>query len=152
MYTIEREQKIQCTLQEAWRFFSTPKNLSKITPPAMNFKIMTNVPDDIHEGLKIMYRVTPLPLFRTKWVSEITTVEKERQFVDMQLTGPYRVWIHTHIFEPTDDGKVLMKDKVEYALPMGFLGKLAHQLFVRKKLENIFSYRFKAVEERFNKK
>ncbi len=149
MYRIEREQIVNGRLDEVWDFFSDPRNLVKITPETMGFEILTNLPTEIHEGLHILYRVSPLPLYRTKWLSEITEVSPFESFVDEQKKGPYKYWRHEHTFESKGDDQVLMRDVVDYSLPFGSLGDLAHSMFVKSKLISIFDFRNQAVEKIF---
>lgn len=140
-YELYRETILPISMLEAWDFFSNPSNLSKITPAEMDFKVVTkDLPKHIHNGLTIDYVVKPLAGVPLKWLSQISSVNAPHSFVDEQLKGPYAYWHHEHIFEEKG-GKVLMKDKVTYAVPFGVLGRVANTLIVRKKLEDIFDYR-----------
>jgi len=123
-----------------WEFFSNPANLQKITPPAMNFQILTPVPPKVYAGLIIAYKVSPLPGLRAGWITEITQVEEGKMFVDEQREGPYRMWHHEHHFNDTGDG-IEVIDIVTYALPMGFLGHWVHPILVKPRLKHIFAYR-----------
>jgi ligand-binding SRPBCC domain-containing protein len=114
----------------------------------MGFDVLTEVPDTMYEGLMIAYRVRPLFGIPVEWITEITHVKENLFFVDEQRKGPYKIWHHEHHFSPTAEG-ILMTDIVTYELPFGILGKLVHPLLVKKKLEEIFDYRFKVVEEVF---
>lgn len=150
-YSIETEQYIQAGIEHVWAFFSDPANLAVLTPATMNF-ITTSEPEKhIYAGQIITYTITPVLGIKLKWMTEITHVQEGSLFVDEQREGPYKLWHHQHHFTKQGDG-VLMKDIVHYGLPFGFLGKIAHRLFVRKKLEHIFEYRRKKIEELFNKK
>jgi ligand-binding SRPBCC domain-containing protein len=100
-------------------------------------------------GLRIHYRVRPLG-FPQRWTSLITEWRPPDRFVDEQLYGPYRSWRHVHEFVDTDGGTEV-RDAVEYALPFGPLGRLAHLLLVHRKLETIFDYRHRVIEEIFGK-
>jgi len=144
MYQIKSEQIIECSLEEAWSFFSSPKNLSRITPSSMDFNIKTDLIDEMYEGMIIKYTVRPLMNIPMTWVTEITHIKENSFFVDEQRIGPYTMWHHEHYFYPCEKG-VRMVDIVSYSLPFGFIGKLAHWLFVRKKLEGIFKFREEAV-------
>lgn len=84
-----------------------------------------------------------------KWKTKITEVKFQESFTDIQVKGPYKYWNHFHEFEPNEKG-VLVKDSVDYELPFGFLGSIAHQLLVKKKLESIFNYRYQVLESIFN--
>lgn len=151
VYTIYRKQQLNCDIAEVWKFFSSAHNLSDITPPDMNFTVLTEMEnDEIFEGMIIDYYISPVLGIRMKWKTEITQVDFQKSFTDFQKKGPYKLWNHRHEFIVNDKG-VFMKDWVRYELPLGFLGDLAHKIFVRKKLEHIFDYRYKVLEELFNK-
>lgn len=151
-HQLKREQQLNCDLETAWKFFSSANNLSKITPKDMNFIVRTKLEnDEIYEGMTIDYYVSPLLGIKMDWRTEITHVDQHRSFTDFQLKGPYKLWNHYHEFIPNEKG-VLIRDTVDYELPMGFLGEIAHKLFVKNKLEQIFSYRFNILEEMFNSK
>ena len=149
-YRLYREQQINCDVEEAWRFFSSANNLQKITPDSMRFKVLSDFADDrIFEGMEINYLVSPVLNIPLKWKTIITQVDWQRSFTDFQASGPYKYWNHFHEFIPTAGG-VLMKDTVDYELPLGFLGDLAHGVFVKKKLNSIFDYRFQYLDKKFN--
>ena len=148
MYQIRQQQFIPTQLERCWDFFSNPVNLAKITPADMGFKVLTPLPPRVYEGLMIHYEVRPLLGINTGWVTEIKTVKEPVFFVDEQRSGPYKIWHHEHFFESVDGG-VMMTDIVSYKLPLGWLGKFAHFLFVKRKLEQVFSYRHKKVAELF---
>ena len=151
-FQLYREQQLNCDIETAWEFFSNPHNLSKITPKDMNFVVLTDLPSTkIYEGMEIDYKLSPLLNIPMKWKTRITQVDELKSFTDFQLKGPYKLWNHFHEFIPNENG-VLVKDTVDYELPLGFLGKIAHSLFVRSKLESIFKHRFQVLEEKFNKK
>lgn len=149
VYKIEREQWINIPIEKAWEFFSSPNNLSEITPKSMGFIIKNNPPKDMYEGLIIAYTVKPLMGIPMTWVTEITHVKPMEYFVDEQRKGPYKMWHHEHFFE-SKDGGTLMRDVVHYILPMGILGKIAHPILVKKKLKKIFDYRIEVLEQKFN--
>lgn len=140
IYTLEVEQFLKLSLAEAWDFFSSPGNLSKITPEQMGFRITSGIPGKMYEGQIITYKVSPFSGIRTNWVTEITQVSEGHYFVDEQRFGPYRMWHHVHLFEEQNGG-VLMTDRVSYKLPFGFLGRIAHSLFVKNQLKQIFTFR-----------
>lgn len=149
-YSIQSEQKLPISIDKAWDFFSTPENLNEITPDDMGFTI-TNKPDKkMFPGQIITYKVSPLLGIKLDWMTEITYVKKNDYFVDEQRFGPYALWHHRHSFEIIDGG-VLAKDEVNYKLPFGILGVIAHKLFVKKKLQSIFEYRKVKLEQLFGK-
>jgi ligand-binding SRPBCC domain-containing protein len=148
MYQFKRTQLVKTDLQTCWDFFSSPKNLKKITPEYMGFDVLLDIPEKMYPGLMIEYTVKPVFSIPMKWITEITHVEPLKFFVDEQRKGPYKIWHHEHHFESVENG-VMMTDIVSYELPMGFLGRMVHPLIVEKKLKEIFDYRFKVVEEYF---
>ena len=151
-YQLKRKQQLNTDLKTAWEFFSSPHNLSKITPMDMRFKVLTEVGNQpIYEGMIIDYSVSPLLNIPMKWQTEITKVEHMKSFVDFQKKGPYKLWNHLHEFEENANG-VLMTDTVDYELPMGIWGDWMQKIIVRKKLKQIFDYRYKVLEVWGNKK
>lgn len=149
MYQLKRTQFVKSDMKTCWNFFSSPKNLSVITPPTMGFVVRTEVPEKMYEGLMIAYTVKPLVGIPMQWITEIKAVKEHQFFIDEQRKGPYTIWHHEHHFKEVEGG-VEMTDIVNYTLPLGFLGRLVHPLLVKPKLEQIFNYRFKKVEELFN--
>ena len=141
-------QQLPIGLSEAWDFFSSPKNLAKITPDHMGFRITSEEAEEMYAGQIISYKVAALPGIKVNWVTEITHVEDQQFFVDEQRFGPYSMWHHEHHFEEKDGG-VFMTDKVSYKIPFGILGHIAHGLFVKSQLKSIFEYRQKALIELF---
>lgn len=151
-HRLYREQQLNCDIETAWNFFSAANNLSIITPPEMNFTVLTKLKEDeIYEGMIIDYTVSPLLNIPMKWQTEITHVDTAKSFTDFQKQGPYKLWNHFHEFIQNENG-VLIRDTVDYELPLGFLGEIAHRLFVKKKLETIFNFRHEVLEVMFNNK
>lgn len=132
---------------------SAPQNLAKITPAHMGFHILSDADDirEMHAGQIIEYYIHPLPGIRTHWVTEITHVQDRHFFVDEQRFGPYKFWHHKHFLKAVPGG-VEMTDLVHYALPLGVLGRMAHAIFVKRKLRQIFNYRYQAVDKLFNQR
>ena len=150
IYRLARMQQLNCDINTAWTFFCNPHNLAEITPKSMHFNVLTNLKDNsIYKGMEIDYKVSPLFGIPMKWKTRIIQVEYHKSFTDFQEAGPYKLWNHHHEFVPNNNG-VLMKDTVDYELPFGFLGKIAHFLVVRNKLEKIFDYRYRVLDRRFN--
>ena len=149
MYKLVTEQYLPINSAEAWKFFSSPGNLSRITPPEMGFKILTELKErEIYEGMQIGYRVRPLLGIPLKWITRIGKTEPGKYFTDIQVRGPYKVWEHTHTFSGLNGG-INMRDEVVYELPFGILGRLMHKLFVRRKLNYIFEYRRSVLNKMF---
>jgi ligand-binding SRPBCC domain-containing protein len=152
LYTLERVQFINSDLQTVWRFFSDPKNLNEITPPDMNFEILTkNLPDEIYPGLIIEYKVSPFRGLNTTWVTEIKHLIPNKLFVDEQLFGPYKFWHHLHYFEDMGNNKIKMIDKIYYRLPFLLVGDLLHKFLIKNRLNEIFDYRYNKINELFNR-
>jgi ligand-binding SRPBCC domain-containing protein len=150
-YKLVSKQFLPIDREQAWDFFSSPKNLAVITPKRMNFKILSiSGGDKMHTGQIIKYKITVLPLVRMYWETEIIEVKEYFSFTDVQREGPYLYWSHKHSFHEVNNG-IEMIDELEYALPLGVLGKLAHSLFVEQEVKSIFSYRFNVLEEHFKK-
>jgi ligand-binding SRPBCC domain-containing protein len=148
-YRIKRTQTLHTTLDKAWTFFSCPDNLCLITPAYMKFNIIYKSGEDLlHKGQIIHYTISILPGLPVHWVTEITDVNEPNYFVDVQRKGPYRLWHHQHFLREVDDG-VEMTDEVNYSIPFGLIGRLANAVFVEKRLNAIFEYRFKALAELF---
>jgi len=148
MYQIRYKQFVPTDLDTCWDFFSSPKNLKEITPDYMGFIVKNQIPEKMYEGLMIEYTVTPILKIPMNWITEITHVTDKRYFVDEQRKGPYKIWHHEHHFKAVEGG-VEMEDILTYELPLGFLGKIAHTMFVKSKVKEIFEYRNKKVEEIF---
>ncbi len=149
IHVLQSSQILHASIDQAWDFFSDPKNLARITPPELDFTVLTDLPARIHAGMMIEYRVRPLLGIPVRWLTEITHVETGQFFVDEQRIGPYRIWHHEHHFKALDSGRIEMMDKVTYVLPFGLLGNLIHPFLVKPQLAKIFAFREKAVNEIF---
>jgi ligand-binding SRPBCC domain-containing protein len=146
-HTLRREQRLPGTPGEVFPFFADAGNLEAITPPWLGFTIVTPRPIGMGVGTLIEDRLVlhGLPI---SWLTRIETWEPGVRFVDAQLTGPYRLWHHTHEFAPDGAHGTLMRDTVRYALPLGPLGEVAHRLFVARDLRRIFDFRAGEVARR----
>jgi ligand-binding SRPBCC domain-containing protein len=144
-HVLETSLIVHRSRREVFRFFAEPGNLDAITPPDLRFEILTPSPIGMRAGALIEYRLR-LAGFRFGWLTWIEVFAPEERFVDVQVRGPYRRWRHTHVFEEVPQG-TLVRDRVEYELPLGAAGELAHQLFVRSRLRRIFSYRAGRISE-----
>lgn len=151
IYNLKRKQVLPISLEDAWSFFSSPKNLSKITPGEMGFDIQyISGGDQTYPGQIITYKIKILGGLRVTWVTEITHVQDKNYFIDEQRFGPYKLWHHQHHFKMTDQG-LEMTDEVNYAIPLGIAGRLAHWLFVERQVNGIFDHRYKVLETYFAK-
>jgi ligand-binding SRPBCC domain-containing protein len=142
-----REQRIPAPLESVFEFFSGARNLDRITPPWLNFKIL-QAPEVISECVMIYYRLAwhGIPM---RWTTRIEEWRPPHRFVDLQLRGPYRLWHHTS-FE-SKDGGTLMRDSLRYAVPMGALGRLVAGWRVRADVERIFDYRSEQIRRIFER-
>jgi ligand-binding SRPBCC domain-containing protein len=147
LYTFQTTQFIPADIHTCWEFFSSPANLSRITPPSMGFLITSQPESKMYAGQIISYKVKPVLGIPVAWVTEITQVKENEFFIDEQRFGPYKFWHHKHFFKPVQGG-VEMTDLVHYAIPFGILGRMGH-FFIRKKLKEIFAYRNEVVDKTF---
>lgn len=144
-HILTRSLTIDLPRAEVFEFFADAGNLERITPPKLNFHIITPQPIKIERGTLIDYklRLRGLPM---KWRTEISVWEPPFRFADQQLRGPYAQWIHTHTFTEISGAGTLIEDEVRYRLPFAPLGDVVH-FIVRKELDNIFDFRTKAVKD-----
>lgn len=148
IYNLQSKQKLPISVNKAWGFLSSPINLKKITPEYMGFNIISGADRKIYPGQIIQYIVTPLFGIKTKWVTEITHVQENKYFVDEQRFGPYALWHHKHFIKPIEGG-IEMEDIVDYKIPFGLIGQLAHPILIKPKLKEIFDYRHDKLIEIF---
>jgi ligand-binding SRPBCC domain-containing protein len=147
LYKLERTALVPAPLHEVFQFFSDPHNLPRITPKGMGFDITQMDELPIRPSFRIEYtvRVMGVPL---KWVTIIPVYDPPHRFVDIQKKGPYRSWTHEHTFDEVD-GQTLMRDRVQYELPFGILGRAVHALVVSRQLRDIFDYRARKIRKMF---
>ncbi len=144
VHLLERGQRVAVPPNEAFAAFGDLRNLERMTPPWLRFRILTDDSLLLRPGALIQYSLT-LHRVPIRWTTEIVEWEPARRFVDVQRSGPYSLWEHTHSFTPVEGG-TLIEDRVRYALPVGPLGALAHVAFVRRDLRRIFDFRREATE------
>lgn len=132
--------------EKIFPFFADAGNLDALTPPWLNFHIVTPLPITMRAGTLIDYhlRVRGLPL---RWRTRINVWQPSQRFVDEQLRGPYRQWIHEHTFEARDGGTVA-RDVVYYSVPFDFL---VHRRLVRPDVDKIFAYRRQELVKKFSR-
>lgn len=147
-YQLTFKQRFPSDLPTIWDFFSSPMNLAQITPDDMTFEITSEFRPDLkmYPGMIITYKLSPFGGIQMNWMTEITQVSPGKYFIDEQRFGPYRFWHHQHHFEEIEGG-VEMTDILTYGLPFGFIGTLAHSVYVKRKLLEIFEFRRKKAEE-----
>ncbi len=140
--------QIEAPLDDVWRFFSDPRNLSRITPPWLRLELTCAPPAEMYPGLLLTYRVRPFAGMALNWVTEITHIVDRRLFVDEQRAGPYAFWHHQHHFRPLPGG-VEMEDIVHYRLPFGPLGDIVDRLSVADRVRGIFAFRGQVMDGLF---
>jgi len=146
-HVLEREQVVPRPRPEVFAFFADAANLERLTPASLRFRIKSPLPIAMRPGAVIEYDLSLLGV-RYGWRTLIERFEPPERFVDVQARGPYRSWRHTHEFEEVPGGTRIV-DRVEYELPFGPLGGLAHRLFVARQLRAIFDYRRRVIAEIF---
>ncbi len=146
LHVLEREVRLPIPLAQVWDFFSDPRNLSRITPADMGFKVTSRLPERMYAGLIITYSMKPLLRVPITWVTEITHVDEPRMFVDEQRFGPYRFWHHQHLFREIPGGTAV-RDIVHYALPKRT--RPMHSFLVGPRLQLIFDHRRRVLEDTF---
>lgn len=140
-------QVLPISMDKAWKFFTDPNNLSKITPRDMNFRIRSLVAGGpIYTGMQIAYTVSPVLKVPVSWLTEITEVAEQRSFTDTQIRGPFKLWKHKHTFTASEIG-VLMTDHIQYSITFPLLDAILNRLFVRKRLKAIFDYRYQILNK-----
>jgi len=132
-------------VERTFSFFKEARNLEKITPEFLNFKVLNQSTSEIQEGTKINYRLS-LHGLPVGWQSKITDWKPDQKFSDIQLKGPYSHWYHTHEFEEKNGG-TLIRDRVLYKVPFGIPGDLVVGRWIRKDLETIFNHRYKIIDD-----
>ena len=140
VYTLRRQQTVPPPRAEVFAFFANAANLERLTPPWLRFSVRTPTPIAMRVGTKIDYTIRwhGLPM---RWTAEIVEWSPEEHFVDMQVRGPYRFWLHRHRFIDAPGGGTVIADELQYALPLGWLGRFAHVALVRRDIDRIFDYR-----------
>ena len=145
--TVRKELWLPRPIDEVFAFFADAHNLDELTPPWLHFQVLTPPPVRMAPGALIEYRIRwhGLPM---RWLTEIAAWEPPHRFTDRQVRGPYRQWVHEHIFEERDGG-TLTRDHVDYAVRGGPLEPLLHRLFVAGDVARIFDYRVEKLRRRF---
>ena len=144
LHILEREQRVEIPIADAFAFYGDAHNLERITPPLLRFEVTTPRPIEMGVGTLIDYRLR-LHGVPVRWRTRIEGWEPPKRFVDAQIKGPYSLWEHTHTFEEDGPGATIIRDRVRYSIPFGPLGELADRLLVRRDLKQIFDYRRDAV-------
>ena len=144
-YHLKAEVVVRSPIEEVFDFFSSAENLESITPPWLNFRIVTPMPIKMRTGTLLDYKIR-LHMIPIHWRTEIADWKPPHKFADYQLKGPYKRWWHEHIFEDLGNGLTLVRDEVHY-IPRG--GSLLHKWVVKPDLKRIFIYRQQQLAKRF---
>lgn len=146
-WRLSSQQFVARPLAEVFPFYADAFNLETITPPFLRFRVRTPAPIEMRAGATIDYalRLRGVPI---RWRSEIPVWEPPVRFVDRQVRGPYALWHHEHRFEEVPGGTLVI-DEVDYRLPLGAMGSIAHAVLVKRDLRRIFAYRRTRIAERF---
>lgn len=147
MRKLLKESFVPYPVEEVFGFFSKPENLNLLTPESLQFRILTALPVEMKQGALIDYSIK-LGGIPFRWRTEITAWEPPFRFIDTQLKGPYKVWIHEHTFAPSGTGTIVT-DSVSYLAPGWIIEPLIHSFFIRGRLEHIFDYREKKLKSIF---
>lgn len=131
--------RIAASAAEVYAWHDLPGALEKLTPPWEHVKVIEKS-GGIEKGARVVLLMGRWP-FRQRWVAEHQEFEVGRYFSDQQVSGPFAYWKHTHTFEPDGPEACYLEDRVEYALPLGVLGRVFGGWYVRSKLEKLFTYR-----------
>jgi hypothetical protein len=137
-----RRSRIEAAASDVYAWHARPDALDRLTPPGEHIEVIERT-GGIERGAKVAMRFGRWP-FRMRWVALHQEYEAGRSFSDLQVYGPFAYWKHTHTFEPDGPAACILEDKVEYALPFGFLGRRIGGNFVRRKIEEMFEYRHAA--------
>lgn len=149
VYRHDESNFLPIPLEQAWKFFSNPDNLNELTPQSMAFEnVYALDAPEVYPGMLIVHRISPFPLIKLTWITEITQVAHHLRFVDEQRKGPFALWHHIHEFKAVEGGTVV-RDLLYYALPLGVLGQVAHAVQVGAQVKSIFAYRKKRLGEIF---
>ena len=140
---LERSQFIPAPIETVFAPFADAANLQAITPPWLHFRIISALPIEMRTGARIAYwlRLHGIPI---RWRTRIVAWDPPHRFVDVQTSGPFALWCHTHTFEEVPGGTIA-RDRVDYRVGFGPIGKLALRLLVRRDIERIFDYRQEAI-------
>lgn len=144
---VASDQWVPHDIERVFNFFSDAHNLEQLTPPFLNFKVLSMTTPKIGEGTEIHYKlkVHGVPI---RWTSRIMDWNKPASFSDIQISGPYRYWCHRHLFE-SEAGGTWIRDRVHYQPPLGFLGRMLTEKFVAHDVERIFAYRQQIIDDLF---
>jgi hypothetical protein len=143
-----RRSRIEAPAVEVYAWHALPDALERLTPASEHMEVIEKT-GGIERGARVVLRFGRWP-FRMRWVAEHQDCEVGRYFSDLQVSGPFAYWKHTHTFEPDGPATSFLEDQVEYALPFGFMGRWLAGKFVRHKIEKLFEYRHRTTAAAFD--
>ena len=149
MHQLHRDIILNVRSDELWDFIATPKNLNQLTPAELDFKILSDIPEHMYNGLTILYEIKIPLLGQRRWLTEIKHIRDGISFVDEQLIGPYKLWYHYHEVKAIGSDRTRMTDRVHYRLPFEPLSRPVHEFWLKNMLEGIFDYRSARLKELF---
>jgi len=146
-YRLKTQATLNVSTEKAFKFFHSPANLGLCTPPWLKFSVLESSPEMGKDSMYVyQIKLGPIPL---KWTTRIIEWTPDDGFIDLQENGPYKLWVHKHQMKRITSSWTEMEDTVHYSLPFGPIGKLAHNLIIKKVLKRIFSYRNEIIKLRF---
>ena len=148
VHTLARDQAVDVPQAAVFDFFASAQNLARVTPVRLGFTYLDPPPQRFDVGTEVRYRIR-LSGIPVNWTSRIIEWDPPRRFADIQVQGPYRSWTHTHIFDAQGETRTIIRDRVEYEVPLGPLGEVARVLLVEPRLKSIFDFRAQAYREAF---
>jgi uncharacterized protein len=134
-----RRSRLEASAAAVYAWHAAPGALERLTPPGEHAKVIEQT-GRIERGARVVLQIGRWP-FRQRWVAEHGDFEVGRYFSDVQVSGPFAYWKHTHTFEPDGPSACILEDRVEYALPFGFFGRWFGGWYVRRRLAKLFEYR-----------
>jgi ligand-binding SRPBCC domain-containing protein len=137
--TFIRRTRIDAPAAVVYAWHALPGALEQLTPPGEHVQILERT-GGIERGARVVLQFGRWP-FRRRWVAVHGDFEEGRYFSDVQESGPFAYWKHTHTFEPDGTSGCYLEDRVEYALPFGVLGRWFGGWYARRKLAKLFEYR-----------
>jgi ligand-binding SRPBCC domain-containing protein len=144
VHILELRQRVELPIERAFEFYGSARNLERITPPWLEFEVITPDPIEMGPGTLLDYRLK-LHRVPVRWQTRIEEWEPPRRFVDTQVRGPYSLWEHTHTFEADGPEATVIEDRIRYSIPFGPIGEIADRLLVQRDLRRIFDFRRDAV-------
>lgn len=144
-FRFRQYQWVDKPIEEVFEFFSDAKNLERITPDQLSFRIDSQSTDKIEEGTEFIYKLK-IHGVPAKWKTVITNWNPPYEFVDYQQKGPYQVWFHSHLFIPYQNGTILV-DEVKFILPFSFISNFLVGWFIKFDVKNIFKHRYQYIKD-----